>query len=126
MTVHLILSFAGGNLEKMFPRQRPSLTISVFPLIRRLSAPSFCNSASGKRLQHRLPSRSHNTTSRLSGLRYGLLNNQTLQTTGRWIPQSIKLSASFHCTPVAKQQQVTPFLLADIGEGITECELIQW
>jgi 2-oxoisovalerate dehydrogenase E2 component (dihydrolipoyl transacylase) len=25
-----------------------------------------------------------------------------------------------------RQQAVKPFLLADIGEGITECEVIQW
>ncbi|ORZ20518.1 2-oxoacid dehydrogenases acyltransferase-domain-containing protein [Absidia repens] len=30
----------------------------------------------------------------------------------------------FHVTPL--QQSVKSFLLADIGEGITECELIQW
>nr|POE74767.1 lipoamide acyltransferase component [Quercus suber] len=33
-------------------------------------------------------------------------------------------SRSFHCSPV--NLVVKPFLLADIGEGITECQLIQW
>lgn len=30
----------------------------------------------------------------------------------------------FH--PSFKFEAVKPFLLADIGEGITECEVIQW
>lgn len=31
---------------------------------------------------------------------------------------------SFHAT--SHMDAVKPFLLADIGEGITECEVIQW
>lgn len=30
----------------------------------------------------------------------------------------------FHASRI--QEAVKPFLLADIGEGITECEVIQW
>jgi 2-oxoisovalerate dehydrogenase E2 component (dihydrolipoyl transacylase) len=30
----------------------------------------------------------------------------------------------FHAS--SRQQALKPFLLADIGEGITECEVIQW
>ncbi|KAH6571764.1 hypothetical protein BASA60_007022 [Batrachochytrium salamandrivorans] len=33
---------------------------------------------------------------------------------------------SFHSSQSAAANQVVPFLLADIGEGITECEVIQW
>jgi hypothetical protein len=34
------------------------------------------------------------------------------------------LKKYFHST--VYQQKRIPFLLADIGEGITECEIVQW
>ncbi|KDN43003.1 CoA-dependent acyltransferase [Tilletiaria anomala UBC 951] len=35
-------------------------------------------------------------------------------------------AASFHFSSLQAQSKVVPFLLADVGEGITECEIIKW
>ena len=37
---------------------------------------------------------------------------------------SMSWRRSFHAT--SHKDAIKPFLLADIGEGITECEVIQW
>ena len=36
----------------------------------------------------------------------------------------VNFNCAFHSTP--NHYKIIPFLLADIGEGITECEVIQW
>jgi len=41
-----------------------------------------------------------------------------------FVRQQTRLSRHFH--PSIRRAAVKPFLLADIGEGITECQLIQW
>ena len=43
-------------------------------------------------------------------------------------PQQLKLSSSrgFTSTAVGWASVRKPFLLADIGEGITECEIVKW
>lgn len=38
----------------------------------------------------------------------------------------IYIQRLFHSRTPVLRLPVKPFLLADIGEGITECEIIQW
>ena len=42
--------------------------------------------------------------------------------------RSVQRKAWLHSSPLlfAKVKVIRPFLLADIGEGITECEVIKW
>ncbi|KAJ1563072.1 hypothetical protein HK405_002891 [Cladochytrium tenue] len=42
-----------------------------------------------------------------------------------WLPRRVPTGATgFHSSPRA--MRLVPYLLADIGEGITECEVVQW
>ncbi|KAJ1563211.1 tRNA-dihydrouridine(47) synthase [NAD(P)(+)]-like protein [Cladochytrium tenue] len=42
-----------------------------------------------------------------------------------WVPRRVPTGANgFHSSPRA--MRLVPYLLADIGEGITECEVVQW